>query len=87
MTSNAFFTMEMVCCEITILNKIKHKECKRKDIALTYYFCMISKEDIDYQKINQAIIERWSFGGLKYIKNEAYKLIKKNWKGREIGAD
>jgi len=78
------YTMEMVCCEITILNEISHKECKRNDIALTYYFCMVSSEDINYAKINKAIIERWSFSGLEYIKKEAYKWFKKKWKAREI---
>ena len=79
------FTMEMVCCEITILNEIKQKECKRKDIALTYYFCMVSKEDIDWEKINKAIIKRWSFSGLEYIKKEAYEWAEKKWEAREIG--
>jgi len=79
------FTVEMLCCEATILNEIQHKECKRKDIALTYYFCMVSKENIDYKKVNKAIIERWSFSGLEYIKKEANKWFKKNWKAKEIG--
>jgi len=69
------FTMEMVCCEATILNEISHKEFKRKDIATTYFICMMSKENIDWEKVNKAIIERWSFGGLEYIKKEAYKYI------------
>lgn len=79
------FKMEMTNREITILNEISHKECKRKDIALTYYFCMVPKEEIDYKKINKAIIERWSFSGLEYIKEEANKWSKKKWETREIG--
>jgi len=78
------FTMEMLFCEATILNEISHKECKRNDIALTYYFCMVSSEDIDYEKVNKAIIKRWSFSGLKYIKEEANKWFKKKWKAKEI---
>jgi len=81
------FTIELLCCESTILNEIEHKECKRKDIALTYYFCMKSSENIDWGVINRAIIERWSFSGLEYIKNEAHKYFKKNWKAKEIGAE
>lgn len=83
MTEN--FTVEMLFCEATILNEISHKECKRKDIALTYYFCMVSKEDINYTKVNKAIIDRWSFSGLEYIKKEANKWFQKKWKAREIG--
>ena len=67
------FTMEMLDCQDTILNEIQHKECKRKDIALTYYFCMKSSEDIDWGVINRAIIRRWSFSGLEYIKELAHK--------------
>lgn len=78
------FIMEMTNCEITILNEISHKECKRNDIALTYYFCMVSSENIDYAKVNKAIIERWSFSGLEYIKKEANKWFEKKWKAKEI---
>ena len=79
------YTMEMLGCEATILNEISHKICKRNDVALTYYFCMVSSKDIDYKKINKAIIERWSFSGLEYIKKEANKWFNKKWKAREIG--
>ena len=78
------FTLELLCCENTILNEIEHKECKRKDIALTYYLCMNASDEIDWGKINEAIIERWSFSGLEYIKKEAYKYFKRNWKAKEI---
>jgi len=71
------FTMEMLDCQETILNEIQHKECKRKDIALTYYLCMKSSENIDYAKVNKAIIERWSFSGLGYIKELAHKYYTK----------
>jgi hypothetical protein len=70
------FTMELLCCEETILNEIEHKEFKRKDVALTYYLCMMSSEKIDWEKVNKEIIRRWSFSGLEYIKKEAYKNYK-----------
>ena len=66
-------TMEMLNCQDTILNEIKQKECKRKDIALTYCLCIKSSENIDWDLINRAIIRRWSFSGLKYIKKLAHK--------------
>ena len=80
------FTIELLCCESIILDEINHKECKRKDVALTYYFCMNSSEEIDWGVINRAIIKRWSFSGLEYIKKEAYKWAEKKWKAREIRA-
>jgi len=82
--SNDNFTMELLCCEDTILNEIEHKECKRKDIALTYYLCMTSSEEVDWGKINKAIIERWSFSGLEYIKAEAYKWHEKKIRQHEL---
>ena len=83
------FTMELLCCEDTILNDIEHKECKRKYIALVYYLCMVSSENIDsenidWKKVNKAIIKRWSLSGLKYIKTEAYKWHKKKIRQREL---
>ena len=77
-------TIELLCCEDTILNEISHKECKRKNIALTYYFCMKSSENIDWGVINRAIINRWSFSGLEYIKTEAYKWHKKKIRQHEL---
>lgn len=80
MTESESFTMELYCCEDTILNEISHKEYKRNNIVLTYYFCLISSEDINFWKINKAIIERWSHSGLNYIKVEAWKLWDKKLK-------
>ena len=84
--SNDNFTMELLCCEDTILNEIEHKECKRKNIALTYYFCMVSSEEVDWGKINKAIMERWSRSGLNYIKTEAWKWHEKKIRQRELQA-
>ena len=89
--ANNDFTMELLCCEFTILNEIQQKECKRKDIALTYYLCMVSSENIDsenidWKKVNEAIINRWSFSGLEYIKNEAWKWHEKKIRQRELQA-
>ena len=66
--------MELIFCEKTILDEIENKKFKREDIALTYYFCILSKEKIDWERINEAMIERWSFGGLKYIKKLNLKI-------------
>jgi len=81
---NDNFTMELLCCESTILNEIKQKECKRNNIALTYYLCMASSEEVDWGKINKAIMERWSRSGLNYIKTEAWKWHEKKNKQHEL---
>ena len=70
------FTMELMCCESTLLDEIKHKEVKRKHIAQTYALALRSSEHregrIDWAKVNKAIMDRWSRSGLVYIKNMAW---------------
>ena len=80
------FTMELLCCEETILSEIEDKRFKRKNVALTYYFCLISSEDINWGKVNRAIIRRWSHSGLNYIKTEAWKWHDKKVKQRKLEA-
>ena len=64
--------IELICCEYTILSELKHKEITQRDIAQTYALAIKSPEDIDWAKINKAIIERWSLSGLKRIKEMAW---------------
>ena len=70
--------VELMFCQETILNEIKHKECKRNDLSLTYAFIISSSErdKVNWSIINKAIIDRWSLSGLYYIKNRAWKLLK-----------
>ena len=61
--------------EETILDEISKKEFKRKDIAETYHLVMVAEQfgkKVDWNKINKAIIGRWSLSGLKYIKKYAW---------------
>ena len=62
--------------EERFLDHIRREKFKRKDIAITYGFCL-DNPDIDWNKINKAIIDRWSLNGLKYIKKEAWKIYNK----------
>ena len=68
-------TIELANCENVLLDEIAMPEAKRKDIALTYRLAMLSSEnvDVDWAKVNKAIIKRWSFSGLKWIKDRAHK--------------
>lgn len=59
-------------CENVLLREIADKKMKRNDIAKTYYLSLISDEMVSYKKVNQAIVKRWSYSGLKYIKNLAW---------------
>lgn len=69
------FTIELVDPEGVLLREIPDK--KREDVALTYAMALGSSEvdEIDWSKINHAIIERWSIAGLKWIKTRAWKLV------------
>jgi len=52
-----------------ILKEIKDKNCKRKRVAHIYRIIFNKFSDVNWKKINQAIIKRWSKSGLIYIKN------------------
>lgn len=65
--------IQLICPERTILEEIKDKQFKRDDIAVTYFMCLCSEEQINWAKINHAIINRWSKSGLNYIKKLAWK--------------
>lgn len=67
-------TVHLMDCENVILREIEDRDCKRDTVALTYAFCLRSDEKIDYEKINKAIIARWSKSALNYIKTRAWKL-------------
>lgn len=70
--------------EKTLLNEIDDRHKKQKDIAQTFAEALITQEQteqkIDWSKINQAIVSRWSISGLERIKHLAYKIIAKDWR-------
>lgn len=59
----------------TILNELKHPEITQKSVALTYALAIRSREDTDWEKVNQAIIARWSLSGLERVKKMAWKIV------------
>ena len=68
--------VELMFCESVILQEIAEKETTRDSVALTYAFCIISSEEIDFRKINIAIAERWSRSAVNYIKHKAWRTVK-----------
>ena len=68
------YKLELANCEATLLQEIAITELKRKDIAKTYALAMRSSEcdSIDWAKVNQAIVKRWSIYALDYIKRLAW---------------
>lgn len=63
-------------CEQTLLREIAEPTLKRSDIAQTYRLAMQAQENteekIDWGKVNRAIIARWSFSALLWIKKQAW---------------
>jgi len=51
------------------------KGTKRDIVAIAYAFALVSSEEVDWPKVNKAIIERWSVSALEYIKTKAWKMI------------
>lgn len=56
----------------SLLSKISNKKLRQKDIAQAYRIAMQSDVEIDWGKVNTAIMERWSRSGLKRIKQLAW---------------
>lgn len=54
------------------------KNCKTRDEAIHIYKDAIIMLGIEWSKFNNAIIEKWSISGLKYIKHNAWKLLQQS---------
>lgn len=69
--------IELAACEATLLSEIHDRRMKRRDVAKTYRLAMESSEcdQVNWAKVNEAIIERWSMHALEWIKEQA-------WSGR-----
>ena len=65
---------ELVNVTGTIINEITVLKLKQSDVAKTYALAIISQEDIDWKKINQEIMNRWSKSGLARVKRMAWKI-------------
>ena len=67
--------LELTCPTSTLLMEISLPEMKRQDIARTYALALRTSRNTDWSKVNRAIIDRWSFSGLEYIKTRAWKIV------------
>ena len=61
----------MLINEENLIYQIRNDKYKRNDIAILYYLCL-DMQNINWEKVNKEIIDRWSLSGLKYIKKEAW---------------
>jgi hypothetical protein len=67
--------VEIMGVEEVILQEIGDRDSTRDNVALTYAFTITSREEIDVEKINKAIVARWSYSALEYIKKKAWKIV------------
>ena len=67
-------TMTDVNWKTVILQQIADRKKRRRDIAETYGILLRTGLPLEeYAEINKAIIDRWSFAGLEWIKTQAWR--------------
>lgn len=68
--------VELVNPERVILEEIKNPKMTRNSVALTYAFCLRQcqhgRGKINFNRVNQAILDRWKPSALDYIKARAW---------------
>ncbi len=74
--------VELMNAEQMMLQECGYKRCTRDSVAVTYAFGLVGSEDIDWAKVNCAIMERWSVSALEYIKAKAWKMVQDKQAGR-----
>ena len=69
--------IELMDCERALLAEIEDTRLKQADVALTYAMALVSSEHnaVNWAKVNQAIMDRWSLAGLKRVKEMAWKRV------------
>ena len=70
------WVMHLADCTNTLLREIEDKTMKRKDVASTYGLAIHAErcgETVDWERVNEAIVGRWSRSALEWIKKEAWK--------------
>jgi hypothetical protein len=56
----------------TLIEEITVLKLTQKDVAITYGLALRDPSNVDWPRVNQAIIERWSEAGLERIKKLAW---------------
>lgn len=66
--------IEMADCENQMMREITTPGFTRRDVAKSYALTLKSSEcsSVNWAKVNQAIIERWSPYALEWIKQQAW---------------
>ncbi len=56
-----------------LLLVIANPENKRAEVAAHYGVALREGESVEWRFVNEAILERWSMAGLRWIKERAWK--------------
>ena len=56
----------------TLLQEIENRKCTRNVVAKTYALALRSGAETDWGRVNRAIVARWSFSALEWIKSRAW---------------
>lgn len=68
---------ETVDLQEKILEKISNHKFKRKDVSVPYAVALGALNRIVWSVVNQTIRERWSYSGLNFIKDRAWKIAER----------
>ena len=79
--------IQLCDCERVLLEEIEHPEFTRDMVALTYAMAIQSEETVNWRKIHEAIIDRWSWSALDYIKRKAWNLVHEKMRATPGGGD
>lgn len=67
--------VNLVDPEAQLLREIADKRMTRDDVKVTYAFAIRQADEVDFAKVNRAIIDRWSMAALRYIKEGAWRMV------------
>jgi hypothetical protein len=60
-----------------LMDDVADPSLTRDDVVLTYALAIRNHVDVDWPAVNQAITKRWSPHALRYVKTEAWKLLRR----------
>ena len=71
-------TLELMLCEQTLIEHIANPRATRDVVANVYGMAIMSSEarTLNWRRVNEAIIARWSRSALEYIKRRAWSAPK-----------
>ena len=64
----------LVAPEQVLLEEIEDRRLHQRDIAATYALAINTYDEVDWRRVNTAIIDRWSMSGLQRVKAMAWRL-------------